>query len=218
MNDLLQSKKLLENKIALTKGNIERKKKEFDRLQKEAQETNDIIVTLHQELWKDEFALEAVNEEISKIPTPNCSREKLFKIIKETAVVILFCLPFFSNAQIGFHTEYSNKYKAGCGIDIGHNFNNVYIGATAHLYFTNKRNVPTEADLVAGYNIGQFQPFISGGYYSCGKEAVSEGEGTRGINVGGGLAYQFKESPVRLSAGVTGNNIFLTVGLFKNIL
>ena len=159
--------------------------------------------------------MEAVKEEISKIHTQNCRREKLFKIIKETAVVILFCLPFFSNAQIGFHTEYSNKYKAGGGIDIGHNFNNIYIGTTAHLYFTNKRNVPTEADLIAGYNIGQFQPFISGGYYSCGNEAEKEGEGIRGINVGGGVAYQFRDSPVRLSAVITGNNIFLTVGLFK---
>ena len=206
-NDLLQSKKLLEDKIALTKGNIER-------LMKEAEEMNDIIVTLHQELWKDEFALEAVNEEISKIPTLEVQKTNpLWKSITMCLATLL--LTSFSFGQIGFHVEYSNKYKAGGGIDIGHNFNNVYIGTTAHLYFTNKRNVPTEADLIAGYNIGQFQPFISGGYYSCGKEAVSEGEGTRGINVGGGLAYQFRDSPVRLSAGVTGNNIFLTVGLFK---
>lgn len=216
MNDLLQSKKLLENKIALTKGNIERKKREFDRLTKEAEETNEIIIRLNQELWQDEFALEAVNEEISKIPT--LALQKTNPLWKELPMSLAFLLlTSFSFGQIGFHVEYSNKYKTGGGIDIGHNFNNVYVGATAHLYFTNKRDVPTEADLVAGYNIGQFQPFISGGYYSCGKEAVSEGEGTRGINVGGGLAYQFRDSPVRLSAGVTGNNIFLTVGLFKNL-
>jgi len=214
MNDLLNSKKLLENKIALTKGNIERKKREFDRLVKEAAETNEIIVTLHQELWQDEFALDAVNEEISRIPT--LAQQKTNPLWKELMMCLaILLLTSFSFGQIGFHVEYSNKYKAGGGIDIGHNFNNVYIGATAHLYFTNKRDVPTEADLVAGYTIGQFQPFISGGYYSCGKEAVSEREGTRGINVGGGLAYQFRDSPVRLSAGVTGNNIFLTVGLFK---
>lgn len=100
MNDLLQSKKLLENKIALTKGDIERKTKEFNRIMKEAEEMNNIIVALHQELWKDEFALEAVNEEISKIPTLNCSREKLFKTIKETAVIALILfLPLFGKSQ-----------------------------------------------------------------------------------------------------------------------
>ena len=106
MNDLQQAKKLLEDKISLTKGNIERKKKEFDRLQKEAEETNEIIVTLKQELWKDEFALEAVNEEISKIPTLNCSREKLFKTIKETSIIaLIFLLPLFSNGQDTIHAR-----------------------------------------------------------------------------------------------------------------
>ncbi len=116
MNDLLNSKKLLENKISLTKGNIERKTKEFDRLKKEVEEMNNIIVRLNQELWKDEFSLEAVNEEISKIPTLNCSREKLFKTIKETAaIVLIFFLPLFGKSQ---DTIYCRKVKIADNVGI----------------------------------------------------------------------------------------------------
>src|SRR5690242_10662957 len=106
MNDLQQSKRVLEDKIALTKGNIERKKREFERLTKEAQETSEIIVTLNQELWKDEFALEAVNEEISQIPTIALNKTNpVWKdFSKPITIIILFLLPLLSHAQ--FHIDF----------------------------------------------------------------------------------------------------------------
>lgn len=98
MNDLQQSKILLEKKIELTKGNIARKEKEYKRLRNEIEELDEIIVNLNRELWADEFALEAVNKEISEIPTLAVQKTNpLFKTFAK-GIAVLFLASFSFNA------------------------------------------------------------------------------------------------------------------------
>jgi hypothetical protein len=68
-NNLQQSKDILEKKIALSKSLIARKKKDFDYHTEQANEAQLIIEGLVCEQWKDQAALDAVNEEINNIPT-----------------------------------------------------------------------------------------------------------------------------------------------------
>lgn len=134
------------------------------------------------------------------------------------AAMILLIATAFAQPSFGFHLEYSAKYhKTGGGFDGGYRFGNNYFGADTHIYFTNQRNVPVEVGLHYGYNIGSFQPFITTGYYTCGGEAVREKEGIQGFNVGGGISYKLRNSPLKFTTGTTGNNIYLSVGLIKEL-
>lgn len=98
MNDLQQSKILLEKKIELTKGNIARKEKEYKRLRDEIEEVDEIIVNLNRELWADEFALSAVNKEISEIPTLAVQKTNpLFKTFAK-GIAVVFSIFFSLNS------------------------------------------------------------------------------------------------------------------------
>lgn len=230
MNDLQQSKILLEKKIELTKGNIARKEKEYKKLRSEIEELDDIIINLNKELWADEFALEAVNKEISEIPTLAVQKTNpLFKTFAKGIAVLFLTLFSFSAlcqyeptsfALFGTQVGYSAKYhSAQGGFFGGYKFNNNYVGLNTIIPFTSKRSVPTAtAGIEYSYAIGSVAPYVTGEYYSCGKEAVSEGEGTQGFDFGVGVAYYPESIPIKISVGLNGVDKLSQVKDFTNYL
>jgi hypothetical protein len=158
MNDLLQSKKLLENKIALTNGNIERKKKEFDRLQKEANEVQLIIEALVVERWKDQASLDAVNEEISRIPT-------LGRRIHE-AKKVMCILPFILLSMVCFSQPFLGM-EAGnrLGLNAGYDYHNVVLKAGALIPYTPTTTLSNITYASVGYQIGFITPLIGIAHY-----------------------------------------------------
>lgn len=105
----------------------------------------------------------------------------------------------------GTKIEYQSKYKAPGGIFFGgYRFNNHYIGLETHLAIGNNRSTPQGISGIYGYNIGSFQPYISYGFYTCGGEAIKEGEGTQGFNGGFGLSYFPQSIGFRFSIGLDG--------------
>lgn len=121
----------------------------------------------------------------------------------------------FAQAEIGFHLDYSAKYHSGGGIEGGAWINNSYVGANTQIYFSRNESVPASINLKYGYFINGFIPFVVGGYYSCGKEAVESKAGTKGYEYGAGLSYQFKDSPIKLSIQQTNINTNFSISLVR---
>lgn len=59
------------------------------------------------------------------------------------------------------------------------------MGIDTHILFGSQRNVPQAIGLEYGHSFGNFQPYVSYQYYSCGNEAVNAHEGTKGFDWGG---------------------------------
>lgn len=169
----------------------------------------------------------AADKEIDEIPTlayQDSKKKKILESIKKASLVVLFiCCSFFSFSQrneavFSAHAEYSFHYNLpGYGFDAGYHFDHNYVGFDSHLYFTRRRNVPVEMDLKYGYRIGYLQPFITAGFYTCGGEAAHAHEGPQGIAVGAGLDYFFNKLPLRLTAGITGNNIYSSIAIVARL-
>jgi hypothetical protein len=198
MNDLQQARKLLEDKIALTKGNIERKKREFERLTKEAQETSEIIVTLNQELWKDEFALEAVNEEISRIPTLAVQKTNpLWKTFKIGLACLLLTSTSFGQAFIDFGGGAAQIIKSkevnDCtvpmmNISAGYQFSNIVIAGVIEPSLSRVVNAPSYLGAKIGYNIRGFIPSVGALYNYRNADDVSVNR----WEIGYALKYRFQ--------------------------
>lgn len=150
--------------------------------------------------------------------------------LRQIAITLfLFCtlISFKSFAQFeqprdfgmfGTKLEYSPTfYKPGLGFFGGYKSGNNYIGADTHFYFGHLRNVPVIVNLEYGYSIGQIQPFIVGGFYTCGGEAVKENEGKQGLLYGGGISYYPAYLPVKIQAEITTENSYLSIGFYKNL-
>lgn len=177
------------------------------------------LVTMHYDLYrkissqmqeesKKYWDGQPVNDEITGIPTLDYQLKRLFMPV----IFFLFSSCLFAQEAptsfvvFGAQAGYAAKYHSAVGGFFGgYRLNNNYIGLNANIPFTNKRSVPTaRAGIVYGYNIGQIQPYISGGYYSCGKEAISEGEGTAGFDFGAGISYYPESLPIKFSVGLNG--------------
>ena len=127
----------------------------------------------------------------------------------------ILLVPVFSPAQIdkvpthfgifGAQSEYSAKYqKSGGGFFGGYTFNYNYVGLNTHILLGARRNVPQAIALEYGHSFGNFQPYISYQYYSCGNEAVNAHEGTKGFNWGSGLTYYPRDIGFKFSLGLNG--------------
>lgn len=118
----------------------------------------------------------------------------------------------------GAKMEYSNTFnQLGAGFFGGYKAGNNYIGADTHIFFKRARNVPVIANLEYGYSIGQLQPFIIGGFYTCGGEAVKENEGKQGFLYGGGISYLPDYLPIKIQLGYINENSYLSIGYYKNL-
>lgn len=122
----------------------------------------------------------------------------------------------YNSAQIGFHFDYF-KSNIGAGIEGGYKVNNSYIGLNTLFHFNRKRDVPTFVNMQYGYYVGGFMPFVLGGYYTAGGEAVREKEGKQGMEYGAGLSYQFNDSPVKLSVQISNVKTCYSIGLVKDL-
>jgi|SRR5690348_4532218 len=198
MNDLQQTKKLLEDKIALTKSSIEQKQKEHDRHQKEAEELAGIIVNLNQELWRDEFALEAVNEEISQIPTLAVQKTNpLWKTFKIGLAFLLLTSTTFGQAFIDFSGGAAQVIKSkevnDCvvpmmNISAGYQFSNIVIGGVVEPSLSRVVNAPSYLGAKVGYNIRGFIPSVGALYNYRNADDVSMNR----WEVGYALKYRFQ--------------------------
>lgn len=115
---------------------------------------------------------------------------------------------------IGAQIEYS-KYKLGAGFFGGVYSGNSYVGLNTHVPFTNKRSATVGATIEYGYLIGVVQPYVEFGYESCGNEAVSMKEGTKGIVYGGGISVIINH--FKIQGGILNNNKFISVGFFGKL-
>lgn len=142
-------------------------------------------------------------------------------------IVILLMWTTTGNAQylqpesfgiFGVKAEYSPTFKtAGAGFFGGFKDGNSYFGGDTHIYFGRIRNVPVMANIEYGYSIGQIQPFIIGGFYTCGGEAAKENEGKQGLLYGGGISYLLKSIPIKFQAGINNVNTFFSIGFYRNL-
>lgn len=169
---------------------------------------------LHSEVyWK------AADKQTTDVP--DSAKEKILKKALLAICFLLFSLFSFSQKNevvFSAHAEYSFHYtKPGFGFDAGYHFGHHYAGADSHLYFSRQRNIPVEVDLHYGYNIGSLQPFVTAGFYTCGGEAVHNKEGVSGIAFGAGMSYTFQRLPLRLTTGITGNNIYSSLAIVARL-
>jgi len=87
-----------------------------------------------------------------------------------------------------WHLNYSPKYKAGVGIDVGYEINNNVFRLNSVTYPSNSRTIPISVNASYGYSLLRiFQPFVLGGYFTTGNESVKEKEGSSGIEYGAGM-------------------------------
>lgn len=202
------------------------------------------IMRMHADLY---FKIKAVMQERSKefwdefdgkkipvmeIPTLAYQPKSIFLLL------FIFLLPLFSPAQFnkpthfgifGAQAEYNAKYqKPGAGLFGGYKFNNNYLGLNTHILFGRQRDVPQAIALEYGYSIGNFQPYISYQYFTCGNEAVNVNEGARGFDWGGGISYYPRTVRFKFSLGVNGVKNFrqlkdftsysyFSIGYYKNL-
>lgn len=109
-----------------------------------------------------------------------------------------------NHAEIGFHLDYSTQKLIGGGIEVGGTFEKHYIGVNSLVFPSRGRSVCTTfINLKYGYSVNNFTPFIIGGYYTSGGESVRFKEGLNGYEYGGGLSYQFTDSPIKLTAQIS---------------
>lgn len=151
-------------------------------------------------------------------------QENITDSIKKSSLVVVFILfSLFSFAQkneaiFSADLGYSFHYKKiGFGLNGGYHFDHNYLGVDTHLYFSQSRNIPVEVDLHYGYNIGSLQPFVTAGFYTCGGEAVHNHEGVCGIAFGAGMSYFFPRLPLKLTTGITGNNIYSSLAIVARL-
>lgn len=128
---------------------------------------------------------------------------------------------------LGIKLEYQSHYNSPGGLFFGgYRFNNHYLGLDWHLPFKSGRSTPTAISLDYGYNIGVVQPYISGEYFSCGKEAISEKEGIKGFDMGLGVSYFPKEISFKFTLGINsiqsikdlsnpGNHFIIGIGYYR---
>jgi len=129
---------------------------------------------------------------------------------KSRFLALLFFIPVAGfSQQVGFHFDYADRYHLGAGIEGGVFKCDSYFGANTQIYFSRQRNYVVTMDAKYGYRIGDVIPFVCAGYYTSGGEAVKAGEGISGIELGGGISYQFRDSPLKISLQLTNvsNNI-----------
>jgi hypothetical protein len=118
----------------------------------------------------------------------------------------------------GAKIEYSPTFnKPGTGFFGGYKTGNNYIGADTHIYFGHLRDVPVIVNIEYGYSIGEFQPFISVGYYTTGGEAIKENEGKQGFLYGGGISYLPVKIPIKIQVGLNSVNTFFSIGWYRNL-
>jgi len=208
---------------------------------------HDLYIKIHAEMLQRSNAFwdehEAIEKEIGEIPTLAYQKKvndafNIFKPLGKILFALLIFIPLFSLAQFnepthfgifGAQAEYNAKYqKAGAGFFGGYRFYNNYIGLNTHILFGNQRNVPQAVALEYGYNIGNFQPYISYQYFTCGNEAVNMKEGSKGFDWGGGISYMPRSVPLKFSLGVNGvknieelqyaiNYSYFSIGYYKNL-
>lgn len=171
-----------------------------------------------------------VNGEITGIPTldyqpkPTMATKAIDAVIKYSMPVIFLLFSSYLFAQpssfivFGAQAGYAAKYHSAVGGFFGgYKFSNNYVGLNANIPFTSERSVPTAtAGIEYGYGIGSFVPYVSGQYYSCGKEAISEGEGTQGFEFGAGISYCPEWVPLKFSVGLKGLEKLSQVKDFTN--
>jgi len=127
---------------------------------------------------------------------------------------LLIASSSFSQGVIGAQLEYS-KYKLGAGFFGGVYAGNSYVGVNTHIPFTNKRSAPVGISVEYGYLIGIVQSFVELGYETCGNEAVSMKEGTKGVIYGGGVSVIINH--FKIQGGILNNNKFISVGFFGKL-
>jgi hypothetical protein len=124
MNALLESKQLLEAKIALSKSLIAKKKKDFDYHTEQANEFQLIIEGLVTEQWKDQAALNAINEQLNPIEeeeAPTLALQKSNPLWKElTACLAFLLLTSLCYSQAFVSGEAGNRMGINAGAIVHH--------------------------------------------------------------------------------------------------
>lgn len=129
-----------------------------------------------------------------------------------------------------WHFNYSPKYKLGAGIDVGYETKtgNVF-RLNSLVYLGRSITLPMSANISYGYSVSGilpfvFQPFVLGGLYTTGGESVKDGEGSSGIEYGGGMMIMLlqKESDelgmqIEVGSKITNIGLSFSSGLIVQI-
>lgn len=124
---------------------------------------------------------------------------------------------------VGFSTGYNVSHKSlNGGLHFGYKANKIYLSGDMFVPLARSVFVPFILTTNVGVNLSQFQPFISYGYSTIGRESEQLFKGTQdefvnGFRFGYGIRYYLRPFPLALNVQKQGKEFVSSLTIYKSL-